>query len=68
MESNYCIRKHIDNIVLNDYEYLLESENGEVKLFDSESDAVKFLNENSGVNNSVSDWDNEGIFIINIKQ
>lgn len=37
------VGRHINGITINPLEYVLESEDGDIKEFDSEEDAIKFL-------------------------
>ena len=37
------VKRHIDGIALNPYEYLLEEKDGKVMRFNTESDAKEFL-------------------------
>lgn len=60
------IARHQENISLNPYEFVCEP-SGEVKVFESDEEAVKFLNENSEVKQTKEQWDEEGIYIVNHK-
>jgi hypothetical protein len=60
-----AIARHQEHITLNPYEFLLEEENGDVKLFETDESAVNYLNEKSGENMTKNDWENEsGIHIV----
>lgn len=61
------IARHQEGISLNDYEYVLEEEGGDIKLFNSVEDAMKFLSEAFEVEcNNESEWfDKAGIIFIN---
>lgn len=37
------VGRHINGITINPLEYVLESEDGDIKEFDSKEDAIKFL-------------------------
>jgi hypothetical protein len=57
------IARHINGITLNPYEFICEL-NGEVKQFQSDEEAVEYLNENSDVQQDKEAWDEEGIFVL----
>ena len=57
------IARHIEWITLNNYEFICEL-NGEVKKFQSDEEAVNYLNENSDVQQDKEAWDKEGIYIL----
>lgn len=64
--KKFCIARHINNISLNGYEYLLEREGGDIISFDSENDAVNFLNKTGKTEMSIEDWSEEGIHIVTL--
>jgi hypothetical protein len=57
------IARHVNGITLNPYEFICEL-NGEVKQFQSDEEAVEYLNENSDVQQDKEAWDEEGIFVL----
>jgi len=57
------IARHINGITLNPFEFVCEL-NGEVKQFETDKEAVDYLNENSDVQQDKEAWDDEGIFIV----
>ena len=60
-----AIARHQENITLNPYEFLLEEENGNVKLFKDDESAVNHLNKNSGECMTKEEWENDnGIYIV----
>lgn len=58
------IARHINGITLNPFEFICEL-NGEVKQFNTDEEAVQYLNENSDVEQNKEAWDDEGIYILN---
>ena len=58
------IARHQEGITLNPYEFICE-ENGMVKVFQTDDEAVNFLNENADICQDKQAWDNEGIYILN---
>lgn len=58
------IARHEEGITLNPYEFVCEP-NGRVVIFETDDDAVNFLNKNSNVCQDKQAWDNEGIYILN---
>lgn len=60
------IARHINGITLNPFEFICEL-NGEVKQFNTDEEAVQYLNENSDVEQNKEAWDDEGIYILNYK-
>lgn len=58
------IARHINGITINPFEFICEL-NGEVKQFNTDEEAVNYLNENSDVEQSKEAWDEEGIYILN---
>lgn len=60
-----AIARHQEGITLNPYEFLLEAEGGEVKLFENDESAVDYLNEMSDEDMTKAEWENEnGIYIV----
>jgi hypothetical protein len=57
------IARHINGITLNPYEFICEL-NGEVKQFQSDDEAVEYLNENSDVQQDKETWSAEGIYVL----
>lgn len=57
------IARHQENISLNPFEFVCEL-NGEVKKFNTDEEAVQYLNENSNVQQDKEAWDEEGIYIV----
>lgn len=57
------IARHQEGISLNNYEYILNEDN-EVMYFDTDEQAVDFLNENTGNSFSKEEWDENGVYII----
>lgn len=57
------IARHQEGISLNNYEYILD-ENNEVIYFETDEEAVNFLNENTGNSFTKEEWDEQGIYII----
>ncbi len=57
------IARHVNGITLNPYEFICEL-NGEVKQFQSDEEAVEYLNENSDVQQDKEAWDEEGIYVL----
>jgi hypothetical protein len=57
------IARHINGITLNPYEFICEL-NGEVKQFQSDEEAVEYLNENSDVQQDKETWSEEGIYVL----
>lgn len=57
------IARHQEGISLNNYEYILNEDN-EVMYFDTDEQAVDFLNENTGNSFSKEEWDKNGVYII----
>ena len=60
---SYTISKHIEGISLNGREFILEDDNQSVKKFDSPQSACTFLKEKTGVNKTIEEWDEGGIYI-----
>lgn len=58
------IARHINGITINPFEFICEL-NGEVKQFNTDEEAVQYLNENSDVEQNKEAWDDEGIYILN---
>jgi hypothetical protein len=58
------IARHQEGITLNPYEFLMEDDNINVKLFDNDESAVNYLNENLGENMTKEEWDEKGIYIV----
>ena len=59
-----AIARHQEYITLNPYEFLLDSENGNVMLFENEGNAIDYLNDKCKENFNKVDWEEEGIHII----
>ena len=59
-----AVARHQEYITLNPYEFLLDSENGNVMLFENEESAIDYLNEKSKENFNKVDWEEEGIHIV----
>ena len=57
------IARHINGITLNPFEFICE-QSGEVKQFNTNEEAVNYLNENSDVQQDKEAWDDEGIYIV----
>jgi hypothetical protein len=57
------IARHVNGITLNPYEFICEL-NGEVKQFQSDEEAVEYLNENSDVQQDKETWSEEGIYVL----
>lgn len=72
MSQKFCIEKHIEDVILNPLETLLNP-NGSVMEFDSVDEAVKYLNDIAAASNQVQanafakytaeTWQDDGIFI-----
>jgi len=60
------IARHINGITLNPFEFICEL-NGEVKQFNTDEDAVQYLNENGDEQYNKDDWEDVGIYILNYK-
>lgn len=58
------IARHINGITLNPYEFICEA-SGEVKQFNTNEEAVEYLNENSDTEQDKEAWSDEGIYILN---
>jgi len=56
------IARHQENISLNDYEYIL-NENNEVMKFDTDEQAVDYLNKHSDKPFTKEEWDEQGVYI-----
>ena len=57
------IARHQEGISLNDYEYVLNEDN-EVIYFETDEQAVEFLNQHSDEHFTKEEWDEQGIYII----
>lgn len=57
------IARHINGITINPFEFICE-QSGEVKQFNTDEEAVNYLNENSDVQQDKEAWDDEGIYIV----
>lgn len=60
------IARHEEGITINQYEFVLE-ENGEVKVFNDDDQALAFLNELAEVGQTKDEWAEEGIYILDYK-
>ena len=58
-----AIARHEKNISLNPLEYILDN-NGDVRLFGSDEEAIEFLNEHAEADQTKEEWEDEGIFIV----
>jgi hypothetical protein len=58
------IARHQEGITLNPYEFICEP-SGEVKIFQSDDEAVEYLNNNSDKPLTKDEWDDGGIYILN---
>lgn len=58
------IARHINGITLNPFEFICEL-NGEVKQFNTDEEAVQYLNENGNEQYNKDDWEDVGIYILN---
>ena len=57
------IARHQEGISLNGYEYVLNEDN-EVIYFETDEQAVEFLNQHSDEPFTKEEWDEQGIYII----
>lgn len=64
--KNYAIARFQNNICLNDYEYILDNAN-EILLFSTQEKAKDYLTKISNVDQSINDWEEEGIYIKEIE-
>lgn len=62
-----AIARHQEGISLNDYEYILDEHN-QVMYFDTDDDAINYLNTNTKNNFSKIEWEEHGIFLIEINE
>ena len=60
------IARHQEGISLNDYEYVLNEDN-EVIYFETDEQAVEFLNQQSDEPFTKEEWDEQGIYIIAVE-
>lgn len=60
---SYTIARNIEGISLNGKEFILEDDNSKIKTFDSPQSACTFLKEKTGVNKTIEEWDEGGIYI-----
>lgn len=58
------IARHPEGISLNGFEFVLDDD-GYLKKFETEDDALHFLNQASGEELSKEEWDNQGIYFLN---
>ena len=58
----YLIWRHQYNITLNDKEYILDEDNM-VMLFESEQEAVDYLNEKNDLDYTKDQYEQEGVYI-----
>lgn len=58
------IARHPEGVSLNGFEYVLD-EDGNLKKFETEDDAMFFLNSASGEQFTKEEWDNQGIYFLN---
>ena len=58
-----AIARHEENISLNPLEYILDN-NGDVRLFETDEEAIEFLNEHAEADQTKEEWEDEGIFIV----
>jgi len=62
-----AIARHIENITINPYEYLLDAD-GEVLLFNDSQECIDFLHDKMEVEMNEQEWEvNEGIYFIELK-
>ena len=64
--KNYAIARFQNNICLNDYEYILDNAN-EILLFSTQEKAKDYLTKISNIDQSINDWEEEGIYIKEIE-
>jgi len=64
--KNYAIARFQNNICLNDYEYILDNAN-EILLFSTREKAKDYLTKISNIDQSINDWEEEGIYIKEIE-
>lgn len=60
--KKYAIARFEEGISLNDYEYVLD-ETSEILLFSTKEKAREYLTKVSKVDQSINDWEEEGIYI-----
>jgi len=65
----YQIGRHINNITLNDYEYILDGEGGNVLEFESAKKAVDWLNSQTGETLSQEDYEEDyGYYVMPVRK
>lgn len=64
--GKYAIARFEHGICLNDYEYILDKKN-EILTFSTKENAREYLTQVSNVNQSIEDWEEEGIYIKKIE-
>jgi len=58
-----AIARHINNITINPYEYIL-NDDGDAITFNTKEECIQFLDEHTDTLQSEEEWEDEGIYFV----